>query len=318
MATSGITSEHWNDANGNPEGGSTFGNGFAISWQHGPPTSLAATPSTTRPTRRASSTTSRPVAPPAPDTQSGGRPTDEIQATICLDCGHGHPSSGERGCSVTRADHQRCGCTYYRPQHVADREAAIRAESSAALQEARDQLRLSFQESVQYAEEARTLEVRAEAAESEAAGLRADVSRLTAFKAAALYRNRKLIEQRAVLREQVEGLRAALLAAATEAQNIAHSGFTAETWALIRANLSPWPAATRPVPHPVTLGPTDNEREEYVAGEDVTSLFEQLRPVPVEHQDTMLGWEMERDAKRASKRPGDGALPPDARTNGGQ
>jgi hypothetical protein len=32
----GIKSEHWNDANGNPEGGSTFGNGFAISWQHGP------------------------------------------------------------------------------------------------------------------------------------------------------------------------------------------------------------------------------------------------------------------------------------------
>ena len=31
-----IKSEHWNDANGNPEGGSSFGNGFAISWQHGP------------------------------------------------------------------------------------------------------------------------------------------------------------------------------------------------------------------------------------------------------------------------------------------
>ena len=31
-----FTSEHWNDANGNPQGGSTFGHGFAISWQHGP------------------------------------------------------------------------------------------------------------------------------------------------------------------------------------------------------------------------------------------------------------------------------------------
>lgn len=31
-----IRSEHWNDANGNPAGGSTFGNGFAISWQNGP------------------------------------------------------------------------------------------------------------------------------------------------------------------------------------------------------------------------------------------------------------------------------------------
>lgn len=31
-----IHSEHWNDANGNPAGGSTFGNGFAISWQNGP------------------------------------------------------------------------------------------------------------------------------------------------------------------------------------------------------------------------------------------------------------------------------------------
>ena len=33
---SGITSEHWDDANGNPCGGNTFGNGFAIGWQHGP------------------------------------------------------------------------------------------------------------------------------------------------------------------------------------------------------------------------------------------------------------------------------------------
>lgn len=32
----GIKSEHWLDANGNPAGGCTFGNGFAISWQNGP------------------------------------------------------------------------------------------------------------------------------------------------------------------------------------------------------------------------------------------------------------------------------------------
>jgi len=31
-----IYSDHWSDANGNPAGGSTFGNGFAISWQNGP------------------------------------------------------------------------------------------------------------------------------------------------------------------------------------------------------------------------------------------------------------------------------------------
>lgn len=31
-----IKSEHWLDENGNPAGGSTFGNGFAISWQNGP------------------------------------------------------------------------------------------------------------------------------------------------------------------------------------------------------------------------------------------------------------------------------------------
>lgn len=31
-----IKSEHWFDENGNPAGGSTFGNGFAISWQNGP------------------------------------------------------------------------------------------------------------------------------------------------------------------------------------------------------------------------------------------------------------------------------------------
>ena len=32
----GIKAEHWNDVNGNPAGGSTFGNGFSISWQNGP------------------------------------------------------------------------------------------------------------------------------------------------------------------------------------------------------------------------------------------------------------------------------------------
>ncbi len=31
-----IRSEHWNDANGNPAGGTTYGRGFAISWQNGP------------------------------------------------------------------------------------------------------------------------------------------------------------------------------------------------------------------------------------------------------------------------------------------
>jgi hypothetical protein len=31
-----MQSEHWNDANGNPAGGSTSGVGFAISWQNGP------------------------------------------------------------------------------------------------------------------------------------------------------------------------------------------------------------------------------------------------------------------------------------------
>lgn len=31
-----IRSEHWNDADGNPAGGTAFGYGFAISWQNGP------------------------------------------------------------------------------------------------------------------------------------------------------------------------------------------------------------------------------------------------------------------------------------------
>ena len=31
-----IRAEHWNDANGNPAGGTTSGNGFAIGWQNGP------------------------------------------------------------------------------------------------------------------------------------------------------------------------------------------------------------------------------------------------------------------------------------------
>jgi hypothetical protein len=31
-----MKSEHWLDENDNPAGGSTFGNGFAISWQNGP------------------------------------------------------------------------------------------------------------------------------------------------------------------------------------------------------------------------------------------------------------------------------------------
>ena len=34
--TNGFKAQHWNDENGNPAGGSTFGAGFAISWQNGP------------------------------------------------------------------------------------------------------------------------------------------------------------------------------------------------------------------------------------------------------------------------------------------
>jgi hypothetical protein len=32
----GFKAEHWNDANGNPAGGTTSGTGFTIGWQHGP------------------------------------------------------------------------------------------------------------------------------------------------------------------------------------------------------------------------------------------------------------------------------------------
>jgi hypothetical protein len=32
----GIKSEHWTDVDDNPAGGSTWGTGFAISWQNGP------------------------------------------------------------------------------------------------------------------------------------------------------------------------------------------------------------------------------------------------------------------------------------------
>ena len=32
----GIKSTHWNDENGMPTGGTTFGKGFAIGWQAGP------------------------------------------------------------------------------------------------------------------------------------------------------------------------------------------------------------------------------------------------------------------------------------------
>lgn len=31
-----MKSEHWNDMNGNPAGGTTYGVGFTIGWQHGP------------------------------------------------------------------------------------------------------------------------------------------------------------------------------------------------------------------------------------------------------------------------------------------
>lgn len=31
-----FTQEHWQDENGNPSGGTSFGTGFAVSWQHGP------------------------------------------------------------------------------------------------------------------------------------------------------------------------------------------------------------------------------------------------------------------------------------------
>ena len=36
MAKQGFVSRHWRDANGAPEGGQTFGKGFAIAWQRGP------------------------------------------------------------------------------------------------------------------------------------------------------------------------------------------------------------------------------------------------------------------------------------------
>jgi hypothetical protein len=32
----GIKAEHFSNASGNPAGGTTFGNGFAIGWQNGP------------------------------------------------------------------------------------------------------------------------------------------------------------------------------------------------------------------------------------------------------------------------------------------
>ena len=31
-----VVSNHWTDSNGNPAGGSSYGRGFAISWQNGP------------------------------------------------------------------------------------------------------------------------------------------------------------------------------------------------------------------------------------------------------------------------------------------
>lgn len=31
-----MQSEHWNDTDGNPAGGTTYGRGFAIGWQNGP------------------------------------------------------------------------------------------------------------------------------------------------------------------------------------------------------------------------------------------------------------------------------------------
>lgn len=32
----GFKSEHWTDVKGNPAGGNTYGDGFAIGWQNGP------------------------------------------------------------------------------------------------------------------------------------------------------------------------------------------------------------------------------------------------------------------------------------------
>lgn len=36
MSAQGFKSEHFNDKNGNPAGGTTYGVGFAIGWQRGP------------------------------------------------------------------------------------------------------------------------------------------------------------------------------------------------------------------------------------------------------------------------------------------
>ncbi len=44
-----ISQQHWNDANGRPAGGSSYGCGFAISWQNGPIRAFEGEPSANKP-----------------------------------------------------------------------------------------------------------------------------------------------------------------------------------------------------------------------------------------------------------------------------
>ena len=201
----------------------------------------------------------------APDTQSGGRPTVEEAMEAYL---HDHT----RNPGGYTEDAYRAGW--------ADAES----RASAALQEARDRAAALERWGDDQYRVRETLRLRAEAAESTIAGLRADLDREKADGLASRLMLKATMAERDEAREQVEGLRKALDAVGRLAADTLYP-------------LSP--AATRPVPaSPTTVTAEGMEitRVTVVRGEDHPALAEV--------------WE--NDADDAPAAPGDGASPPDA------
>ena len=203
----------------------------------------------------------------APDTQSGGRPTvEDLKATVLR---HMTWRQGVGASAMLAVDRLI---------------ETVRAESVAALQEARDRAAALERWGDDQYRVRETLRLRAEAAESTIAGLRADLDREKADGLASRLMLKATMAERDEAREQVEGLRKALDAVGRLAADTLYP-------------LSP--AATRPVPaSPTTVTAEGMEitRVTVVRGEDHPALAEV--------------WE--NDADDAPAAPGDGASPPDA------
>ena len=253
------------------------------------------------------------LAPPAPDTQSGGRPTED---ETLIEAWQRHFPDGDAADADPFAQ---------RLSWVAGFHAA-RAESSAALQEARD---------------------RAEAAESTIAGLRQQVAASDRELSALSSDKQTLMTAVTHWREQVEGLRAALEGLKT-IRWLGKSQISSEAAMAVHELLmqiegivdEALTAATRPVPasrvnseisgdvaavyEELSAAPGDGAwewddllrifwRVPGVYGEPRTGIsLESYKGAPSRYE----SWGLTKAvAEYLMRLPGDGALPPDAPTN---